>query len=540
MPYRVQVPAEIVEKWQEIIDLVAEIIHVPSALIMRVEPPNIEVFVSSESKGNPYHLHELASLNTGLYCETVMSTRKPLLVPDALQDAEWKSNPDIKLGMISYLGFPVSWPDGEIFGTICVLDSKRNEYSELYRKLIRQSRDILETDLRSLSASHRELEQREAKIRRLVDSNIIGIIFWTLDGEVVEANDAFLRMVGYDRADLMSGGVRWTNLTPAEWREADARAIDELKTTGTLQPFEKEYYRKDGRRVPVLLGAAAFDDSRQQGVAFVIDLTERKRAEAEAREGERRYREAQMELVHANRLATMGQLAASIAHEVNQPISAVVTNAETGLRWLRAQPVELDEAKEAFDRIVRDGYRAGEVIRRIRGLIQKTPARKESLEINEAIREVIALARGEATKSRVAVQAQLAEGLPFVQGDRVQLQQVILNLIVNAVEAMACPGEGPRELLISSEKAEPDGVLVEVRDSGPGLPPADREHVFDAFYTTKPGGMGMGLSIARSIVEAHGGRLWAAANLPRGAAFQFTIPINGGGEPASPEEHSLR
>ena len=155
MHHRVQIPTDIVEKWQEIIDLVAEIVQVPSALIMRVEPPNIEVFVSSVSKGNPYHPHELACLNTGLYCETVMNTRKPLLVPDALRDPDWNANPDIKLGMISYLGFPITWPDGEIFGTICVLDGKRNEYSELYRKLIRQSRSILESDLKSILTSTR-------------------------------------------------------------------------------------------------------------------------------------------------------------------------------------------------------------------------------------------------------------------------------------------------------------------------------------------------------------------------------------------------
>src|SRR6266478_5331742 len=286
MPHSVQVPPGIVEKWQEIIDLVAEIIQVPSALIMRVESPNIEVFVSSESKGNPYHPHELACLNTGLYCETVMSTRKPLLVPDALQDAEWKSNPDIKLGMISYLGFPISWPDGEIFGTICVLDNKRNEYSDLYRKLLRQSRDVLQADLRSLSASHRELEQRETKIRRLVDANIVGIAIWTVDGRILEANDALLAMLGYERADVVSGRMRWTDLTPPEWRARDARALNEVDATGTIQPFEKEYFRKDGSRVPVLVGAAALDDRREQGVAFVVDLTGRKRAEAEAREGE--------------------------------------------------------------------------------------------------------------------------------------------------------------------------------------------------------------------------------------------------------------
>src|SRR5258705_10618984 len=163
MLHSMRVPAEIMQKWQEIVDLLADILNVPSALIMRVEPPNIKVFVSSESKGNPYERDEVACLNTGLYCETVMKTRRPLLVPDALHDEEWNSNPDIKLGMISYLGFPISWPDGEIFGTICVLDNKRNEYSELYRKLLRQSRDVLQADLRSLSASHRELKQPETK-----------------------------------------------------------------------------------------------------------------------------------------------------------------------------------------------------------------------------------------------------------------------------------------------------------------------------------------------------------------------------------------
>jgi len=530
MQHPVQVPSEIVEKWQEIVDLLAEIMKVPSALIMRVEAPNIEVFVSSKSNGNPYHPHELACLNTGLYCETVMSTRKPLLVADARHDEEWKSNPDIKLGMISYLGFPITWPDGEIFGTICALDNKRNEYSELYSKLLRHSRDVLQADLRSLLASHRELEDRETKIRRLFEANIIGIIIWSLDGRMLEANDAFLRMLGYERADLVSGDVRWTDLTPAEWRDRDALAVDEVKTTGTIQPFEKEYFRKDGSRVPVLVGAAALDDRREQGVAFVIDLSERKRAEAEAREVERRYREVQMELVHANRLATMGQLTASIAHEVNQPIAAAVTNAQTALRWLRAQPPDLDETRQALDRIVKDGNRAGEVIGRIRGMIQKTPPRIESLDVNQAIREVIALTRGEAMKSRVSVAAQLAEDLPLSHADRIQLQQVILNLILNAVEAMTRTTDGPRDLLISTEKAEPDGVLVTVRDTGPGLEPASMEHIFDAFYTTKPEGMGMGLSISRSIIEAHGGRLWAAANVSRGAVFQFTVPASRPGE----------
>jgi C4-dicarboxylate-specific signal transduction histidine kinase len=244
----------------------------------------------------------------------------------------------------------------------------------------------------------------------------------------------------------------------------------------------------------------------------------------EAHESERRYREAQMELAHANRVATMGQLAASIAHEVTQPIAAAFTNAQAALRWLGTQPPDLEEVRQALGRIVKDTNRASDVIGRIRDLIKKAPPQKDSLDINETIRDVIVLTSGEVVKHGVSAQTQFAEGLPLVQGDRTQLQQVILNLIINAIEAMSCVGEGSRRLLISTARHGQDGVLVAVRDSGPGLTPADHERLFEAFYTTKPSGLGMGLSICRSIIEAHGGRLWTTANVPRGAVFQFTVP----------------
>jgi len=525
MPHSISVPSETIGKWQEIVDLLAEIVRVPSALIMRVEPPNIKVLISSESRGNPYEPDELAPLNTGLYCETVMKTRQPLLVPDALSDETWKCNPDIKLGMISYLGVPITWPDGETFGTICVLDNKANEYSDLYLRLLLQWRDVVEADLRSLATLHSKLEEREAKIRRLFDANIIGIFIWELEGRITEANDAFLQMLGYDRDDLVCGRLRWTDLTPPEWFDLDTRRwIPELKTTGSLQPFEKEYFRKDGGRIPVLIGVASFEKNENQGVAFVLDLTERKRAEAEARESERRYREVQMDLAYANRVATMGQLTASIAHEVKQPITATVGNAQAALRFLNCRPPELGEVREALACIVKDGQRAGDVIGSIHDLIKKAPPRKDRFDINEAIREVIEITRGEAAKDGVSVQTELAGGLPLIQGDRVQLQQVMLNLIINAVEAMRGTSEGPRELLISTERTDSDGVVVAVRDSGPGLAPATLERLFESFYTTKPSGLGLGLSICRSIIEAHGGRLWASANVPRGAMFQFTVP----------------
>src|SRR5712675_3156264 len=235
-------------------------------------------------------------------------------------------------------------------------------------------------------------------------------------------------------------------------------------------------------------------------------------------------REAQTELAHVNRVTTMGQLAASIAHEVNQPIAGVVTNADAALRWLGHRPPDLEKVQYSLDEIIKDGNRAGDVIGRIRALIKNVPPRKDRLEINEAILEIIALTHGEAVKNSVSLQTQLAAGLPLIQGDRVQLQQVILNLIVNAVEAMSGVSEGSRELLIGTGK-DSSGVLVAVQDSGPGLNPKSFDRLFDAFYTTKPGGMGMGLSICRSIVEAHGGRIWASRTAGPGATVQFTLPV---------------
>ena len=631
----------------------------------------------------------------------------------------------------------------------------------------------------ALERANRDLAEREAKIRRLVDSNIIGIFVWAFDGRILEANDEFLRMVNYDREDLVAGRIRWADLTAPDWRDRNNARIERQKNSGRFEPFEKDYTRKDGRRVPVLIGGATFEEGGNQGVAFVLDLTERKcaeqalmrseaylaetqklthtgswawdarsrkvlycseemfriygldpqkdlptrknfrqrvhpedrnrtdarfarvvnervdsfdeyrvllpdgtvkhvnssghpvldgngelievigtatdvterkraeealreseakfsdyaatasdwlweigpdykftlltenafrsnpadrigtlcwdhaldletepekwrvvratldsrkplhnlvycsvdgtgspiyvkvsgkpvfdangefrgyrgtgtdvtalrTAEAEARKNEQRYREAQLELAHANRVATMGQLTASITHEVNQPLTAAVTYALAARRWLSAEPPNFHEVDDALALIVKEGNRAGEVVGRIRALIKKAPARKDAVAIDDAILEVIALTRTEVANNGVSVRTQLAEGLPPVQGDRVQLQQVLLNLILNAIEAMRDVDEKERELLISA-RDEPGGVSVEVRDSGPGFAPAALERVFEAFYTTKPGGLGLGLSICRSIIEAHNGRLWASPNVPRGAIFGFIAPVH--------------
>ncbi|MHC2273766.1 PAS domain S-box-containing protein [Bradyrhizobium diazoefficiens] len=495
------------------------------------------------------------------------------------------------------------------------------------------------------SRLYRDVADREGKIRRLVDANIIGIIIADREGRILEANDAFLRIVGYDRDDLVSGRVRWTELSPPEWRERDMLTLTELSSTGIVQPFEKEYFRKDGSRVPVLIGAATFKEGGDKGLAFVLDLTERKRVEealmrskdylaeaqklthtgswvldprteqvlycseemfniygldplsslpsrenfrqqihpedrdwvkerfeeslrkeidtyaeyrvvlpdgtvryisasghpvlnkdgeliqfvgtavdvTERKQAEESLRESEANLAHMNRVSMMGELAASLSHEIAQPIASARNNARAAQNYLKMQPPDLGEVREALSCVVGDAGRAGEIIDRIREQIKKTPPRKECFDLNVAIKEVIVLARSVTLRNGVSVQTRFAEGLLSVLGDRVQLQQVLLNLILNAAEAMGSMEEGVRELLISTEE-DRAGVVVAVRDSGPGVDPEHLDRVFDAFYTTKPSGTGMGLAICRSIIHAHGGKLWAEMNEPRGAVFQFTLP----------------
>ena len=664
---------------------------------------------------------------------------------------------------------------------------------------------------------YRDLAEREARIRGLVDANIVGIEIVDLDGRILEANEAFLRMVGYEREDLASGRLLWTDLTPSTWHGRDRQdVVAELQRSGRLQPFEWEYIRKDGSRVPVLSGAATLEGGNR-AVGFVVDLTELKRAEQALRQSESYLAEAQRlthtgswaynhilheftyysdeqfrihgldprrgsppeleeilalfhpedrermlatveriirekceyivdyrirlpdgtvrylhstghpvldqagellehfgsaidvterrrveqrllaqhhvtrilaeaatfeeaapkilqamceclgchlgtlwdidreqdvlrsaaiwlatsveaaeyeaatrmsvlrrgsglpgrvwvslvaacipdaardpeferadvaareglhaafalpillngavlgvielisrdvwrsdqdllvmmttigsqigqflerkraenallraraELAHVTRIMTMGELTASIAHEVNQPLGAIVTSAASCARWLAAQPPDMEKALRALERIANDGRRAGEVIKRIRALMKRQAPRKSSLDINETILEVLALAQHELRRNDILLATALAEDLPRVQGDRVQLQQVLLNLIVNAIEAMSGIDDRRQELTIVSCADGADAVRVEVRDSGTGLYPEHAIHLFDAFYTTKAEGIGIGLSISRSIIEAHGGRLAAGPNSPYGAVFQFSLPVN--------------
>src|SRR5262249_54379836 len=292
---------------------------------------------------------------------------------------------------------------------------------------------------------YRELQEREAKIRRLVDANIIGVLITDLEGRILEANDAFLKMVGYTRDDLNSGCLRWSELTPPEWVGVTENAVAELRAMGACEVYEKEYFRKDGTRVPVLIGAAALEGSQTQNVAFVLDLTERKRAEEERE----RLRQAHADLARISRVTTMGELTASLAHEIRQPLSATMTNANTCLRWLERDDPDLAEARSAAKRIVNEANRASEIINRLSSLYKKGAPQRESVDVNEVARETLALLRSEAQQYSVSLRTDLAPDLPKVAGDRVQLQQVFVNLMLNAIEAMQGTGG---ELSVKSER----------------------------------------------------------------------------------------
>ncbi|UWZ85206.1 AAA family ATPase [Occallatibacter riparius] len=660
------------------------------------------------------------------------------------------------------------------------------------------------------SRLYRDIESRERKIGRLIDSNIIGVVIWDMDGRLLDANDAFLRMLGYDREDVKAG-LRWFDMTPREWQEVHARyEADELAATGMMQAREKEYFRKDGSRVPVLIGAACFEDQPNQGVAYILDLTRQKQAEEALRRSEahltqaqrlahvgswvwqvagpkvvhlseecyrvygfdphggiptwqerldrvhpedrakwqatidraidqkadyemefrvlpphsavryihsvgspvfgpsgevvqyvgvdmdvtdrkqadeafrhivvgtaattgsdffqslvqhvaqalharyafvtacddqkharslafwkgdhlgenfdwdisdtpcekvlhgdvchyrqglhmffprdkfladwraesylgvpmldggnrvighiailddkpmeadsraidllkifasraaaelkrqkaedelqaaleerERMREELSHLAHLNRVSTMGELTASLGHEIKQPIAAALTDAKTCLRWLSRDQPDVPEARDAASRVVKDATHASEIINRIGSLFKKGPLQRELIEVNQLIQEMIALLRIEADRHLVAFHIELSEGLPKINADRVQIQQVLMNLMLNGIEAMKDIGY-VGELTIKSQKEGDAQILVSVRDTGVGLCPEYEKQIFNAFFTTKPGGTGMGLAISRSIIESHGGRLWATSNDGAGATFRFTLPI---------------
>jgi PAS domain S-box-containing protein len=400
----------------------------------------------------------------------------------------------------------------KIGATDYVLKTRMSRLVPSVHRALREARERAE-----LRRAEEALRRSEVKIRRLVDANIVGVLISDIEGRVIDANDAFLHMIRYTRDDLACGRLCWTELTPPEWQPASERAVAQLRANGTCELFEKEYFRSDGTRVPVLVAAAAIEGTETENVAFALDLTERKLAEAERE----RLRQLQVDLAYMSRVITVGQLGASLAHEIKQPIGAAVTNAEACVRILNRDGPDLPEAREAALEMVRDARRAADIIDRVRSLYQKGSSEPAMVDVNEVIGEMVVMLRSEANRHSVSMRADLAEGLPTVMADRVQLQQALMNLMLNGIEAM---NDASGELSVRSKTTEDGQLLVSVSDCGIGLPVKYVERIFDAFFTTKPHGTGMGLSISRTIIESYGGHLWATPNAERGATFHFTLP----------------
>jgi len=415
---------------------------------------------------------------------------------------------------------------------------------------------------KELGAARAELQKLNETLTALFQSAPDAIVTVDADGRIERANDQAESMFGYTRQELI--GQRIEMLIPARFQMQHAQHWKDYM----LQPRMRamgvglELYgrRKNGAEFPVDIMLSPVQTQQGRSVIAVVrDISERKQAEealrrsredlelrvqertaelrqineqleteiADRKAAERVLFQTQLELARAVRVMTTGELAASIAHELNQPLTGVVTNGDACLRWLAAQPANLDEARAAVGRIIRDGNRASGVLARVRALMKKGEPVKESLDINFVVEEILALTEGEAHDNEVVTRTELAAGLPPVAGDRVQLQQVVLNLIMNAIEAMSAVKDRTRILRIRTAQQSLDSVLVVVQDSGIGLDPAQLERIFDAFYTTKQGGMGIGLSVSRSIIEAHGGRIWAALNEGPGLTFRFDLPIRG-------------
>jgi PAS domain S-box-containing protein len=380
---------------------------------------------------------------------------------------------------------------------------------------------ILETnnDVTERNQAEDALRRSDAYLAGAQKLSLTGSFGWKVSSGELFWSDETFRIFGYDRTTKPSLELVIQRTHPTDTARV-RQLIDRASRDKRDWKLEHQLLMPDGSVKSVNVVARAVRDE-SGGVEFlgsIMDVSAAKQAEQE-------LRQAHAELAHVTRVTTLGELTASIAHEVNQPIAAVASNAAAGLRWLEAKPPNLDEVRATLGYIVQDAQRAGDVMHRIRALAKKAPLSMARFDVNEAVLDVIALTRSELMRHGVSLQSQLATGLPLIEGDRIQLQQVILNLILNAVEAMSGIDNGAREVRISTGKEASDAVLVTVRDFGPGLDPQSVDSLFKAFYTTKPGGLGMGLAICRSIIQSHGGRLWATANEPRGAVFQFTLPL---------------
>jgi PAS domain S-box-containing protein len=398
----------------------------------------------------------------------------------------------------------------------------REMNTELERRVAARTADLQEEVVRRRN-TEATLRASEERWRSMFEASAVGITIMDQQNNFATANEAFQKMVGYTEQELQSLGP--VDITHEDDRQATQQMIQDAQS-GKRQDYqaEKRYRRKDGKVIWVRVSTArALDpNSPIPGIPTLVeDVTERKRAEMA-------WQDAREALSRATRLTVMGELSASIAHEINQPLSAIITNGQACERFLGFSPPDLDEVKDAVGEIVRDGRRASEVLSRIRAMSKNSAPERGKVDVNRAIAEVLALTRDELHRHRVSVLTELHPNLPVIMADRVQLQQVVLNLVMNGIDAMRAVMDRPRKLTVRSQLNDQGNVIVNVADSGVGLDPANRDRIFDSFFTTKPEGMGMGLAISNTIIQAHNGQLWAESGSPFGAVFGFTLPLAAG------------
>jgi PAS domain S-box-containing protein len=379
-------------------------------------------------------------------------------------------------------------------------------------------------DVTDRTRAEEELRASESRFRALVDFAADAFMLHDETGAVVDANRQACENLGYAREELIGKAVADFD---AEFDAATLRHVKERVEAGETVTVETRHRRKDGTVFPVEVRARLVPRVDQLlAVSLSRDITERKRVEEERE----RLRRAEANLARISRATTMGEFTASLAHEIRQPVAAAITNAKACIRWLARDRPDVREARAAAERIVADANRVADIVSRVRALYKNDASRQEPVDLNEVVRETLALLRSEASRHAVSVRAELAPDLPAALGDRVQLQQVLVNLILNALEAT---GAAPGVLRIASARGGEGELLVTVSDEGVGLPEGAAERIFDAFFTTKPQGTGMGLAISRSIIERHGGRLWATPAQPRGTSFHVALPTADATEPAS-------
>ncbi len=408
-----------------------------------------------------------------------------------------------------------------------LLSEQKHVAGELDRRVAQRTAELASAneELRQEIADRNRAEESfrrvEQQARAIVDSALDAVVVMDAEGIITDWNPQAEETFGWSRPEALGRRMSET-IIPAQYRLSHERGLEQFFKTGQGRVLNRRIeitaLRRDGAEFPVELTITPLKSGDTWTFSsFIRDITARKQAEED-------LRNAHAELAHVNRVMTMGELAASIAHEVNQPLAAIVASGDSCTAWLANEPPSLDKARAAAGRIVQAATQASDIVRRIRALFKKTPSTTTPLEINEVITETISLVGGEVQRKGVSLNTELTADLPAVLGDRIQLQQVILNLAINGTEAMAAFEDFPRRLVIQSRLFEEREVLVSVADTGPGIDPEKTAQLFAPFFTTKPEGIGMGLSISRTIIEAHGGRLWAAANQPRGAVFHFALP----------------